>query len=167
MGHDFSDDEKYCLREGCNAMNPDYVDPNATTSPVIKTEPTTQPSTASSPTDSSNNQSTTTTTNSTATNNSVKKLKTPKIYKLKKKKNTVSIYWNKINTAKGYEISYSTSKKFKKNSTKTIKVKSNKKNVTIKKLKKDKKYYIRIRAYKTVNGKKIYSSYSKVKSTEL
>lgn len=167
LGHDFSDDEKYCLREGCNAMNPDYVDQNATTSPVIKTEPTTQPSTVPSPTDSSNNQSNTTTTNSTATNNSVKKLKTPKIYKLKKKKNTVSIYWNKINTAKGYEISYSTSKKFKKNSTKTIKVKSNKKNVKIKKLKKGKKYYIRIRAYKTVNGKKIYSSYTKVKSTEL
>ena len=107
------------------------------------------------------------TTNSTATNNSAKKLKKPKISKLKKKKNTVSIYWDKINTAKGYEISYSTSKKFKKNSTKTIKVKRNKKNATIKKLKKGKKYYIRIRAYKTLNGKKIYSSYSKVKSVKL
>ncbi len=163
-GHYFLDDEKYCLREGCNAINPDYVDPNATTSPVIKTEPTTQPSTAPSPADSSNNKFTT---NSTATNNSAKKLKKPKISKLKKKKNTVSIYWDKINTAKGYEISYSTSKKFKKNSTKTIKVKRNKKNATIKKLKKGKKYYIRIRAYKTLNGKKIYSSYSKVKSVKL
>ena len=38
--------------------------------------------------------------------------------------------------------------------------------VTIKKLKAKKKYYVRIRTYKTVNGKKVYSSWSKVKSVK-
>ena len=34
----------------------------------------------------------------------------------------------------------------------------------VKKLKAKKKYYVRVRTYKTVNGKKVYSSWSKVKS---
>jgi len=36
----------------------------------------------------------------------------------------------------------------------------------VKKLKAKKKYYVRIRTYKTVNGKKVYSSWSKVKSVK-
>lgn len=34
----------------------------------------------------------------------------------------------------------------------------------VKKLKAKKKYYVRVRTYKTVKGKKVYSSWSKVKS---
>lgn len=34
---------------------------------------------------------------------------------------------------------------------------------TLTKLKKSKKYYVKIRAYKMSNGKKVYSKYSKVK----
>ena len=37
---------------------------------------------------------------------------------------------------------------------------------TIKKLKK-KKYYVQVRAYRTVNGKKIYGDWSKVKSVKV
>ena len=45
-----------------------------------------------------------------------------------------------------------------------LKVKKNKiTSSTIKKLKAKKKYYVRIRTYKTVNGKKIYSDWSKSK----
>lgn len=36
----------------------------------------------------------------------------------------------------------------------------------VKKLKAKKKYYVRIRTYKTENGKKVYSSWSKVKSVK-
>uniref|UniRef100_UPI003FED9F05 hypothetical protein n=1 Tax=Eubacterium sp. TaxID=142586 RepID=UPI003FED9F05 len=36
----------------------------------------------------------------------------------------------------------------------------------VKKLKAKEKYYVRIRTYKTVNGKKVYSSCSKVKSVK-
>lgn len=63
----------------------------------------------------------------------------------------------------GYEIQYSTNKKFK-SGNKKAKVKKNKTtSSTIKKLKAKKKYYVRIRTYKTVNGKKIYSDWSKAK----
>ena len=38
-----------------------------------------------------------------------------------------------------------------------------KKKVTIKKLKKNRKYYVRVRAYQKINGAKKYGTYSKVK----
>ena len=40
-------------------------------------------------------------------------------------------------------------------------------NRTLKKLKKGKKYYVRVRIYKVVNGNKIYSSWSTVKSVKV
>ena len=69
----------------------------------------------------------------------------------------------------GYQVQYSTDKKFKKN-TKTVTIKKNKTSTTVKKLKANKKYYVRVRTYKNVkvNGKtkKVYSSWSKVKSVK-
>jgi ribose 5-phosphate isomerase RpiB len=65
-------------------------------------------------------------------------------------------------TGKGYEVQYSTDKKFKK-SAKTVKIKKNKTTkTTIKKLKKG-TWYVRIR---TVNGKKT-SAWSKSKSVKV
>ncbi|MBQ4118987.1 MAG: fibronectin type III domain-containing protein [Clostridia bacterium] len=65
----------------------------------------------------------------------------------------------------GYEIQYSTSKKFTKSTTKTKKVTSYKTtSVTLKSLKAKKTYYVRVRTYKTVNGKKYYSGWSTYKS---
>ncbi len=59
----------------------------------------------------------------------------------------------------GYEVQYSTSKKF--SSAKTKKVTSNKTtSVTLKSLKAKKTYYVRVRTYKTVDGKKYYSAWS-------
>lgn len=67
--------------------------------------------------------------------------------------------------ATGYEIQYSTSKKFTKSTTKTKKVTSYKTtSVTIKSLKSKKTYYVRVRTYKTVGGKKYYSNWSSYKS---
>ncbi|MBE6816942.1 MAG: hypothetical protein E7520_04480 [Ruminococcaceae bacterium] len=72
--------------------------------------------------------------------------------------------WKKQATqTTGYQIQYSTSKKF--SSAKTVTVSKNStvsKKVT--KLKAKKKYYIRVRTYKTVSGKKYYSSWSKALS---
>ena len=65
----------------------------------------------------------------------------------------------------GYEMQYSTSKKFTKSTTKTKTIKSYKTtSTTIKSLKAKKTYYVRVRTYKTVNGKKYYSTWSTTKS---
>lgn len=65
----------------------------------------------------------------------------------------------------GYQIQYSTSKKFTK---KTTKVKAVKKTsttkLTVRKLKAKKKYYVRIRTYKTLKGRKYYSGWSKTRT---
>lgn len=74
----------------------------------------------------------------------------------------LKITLKKIKGATGYQVRYSTSKKFLKKKTKT---KSYKKiQFTLKKLKKGKKYYIRVRAYQKKNGTQIYGKWSKVKT---
>ncbi len=78
-----------------------------------------------------------------------------------------TVKWGKVSTQNtGYQVQYSTSKSFKSAKTATIsKTGTTSKKVT--KLKAKKKYYVRVRTYKTVkiNGKntKIYSSWSSVK----
>lgn len=70
----------------------------------------------------------------------------------------------KVTGATGYRIQYSTSSKFTK---KTTTSKTTKKtSYTVKKLKAKKTYYVRVQAYKTVNGEKIYSTWSKVVSVK-
>lgn len=96
----------------------------------------------------------------------VSKPKSAKIKKVKAAKKAVSVEWKKVSGVKGYQVQVATDKKFKKNK-KTATVKKQKTTkVTIKKLKAKKKYYVRIRTYKTVNGKKVYSSWSKVKTVK-
>ncbi len=81
------------------------------------------------------------------------------------KKKEIVVEWKKITGVTGYEVQYSTSKKFAKKSTKTVTIKKQKTVKTIiKKLKSKKKYYARVRTYKTVNGIKVYGAYSKVKN---
>ena len=75
----------------------------------------------------------------------------------------MKISWKKVKNAKGYQIEYSTSSKFKKSKKITIK-KAKTTSRIIKKLKARKKYYVRIRTYIIVNGKKKYSDWSKKKS---
>ena len=88
------------------------------------------------------------------------------IKKLKSGKKQFKATWKKQkNQTSGYEIQYSTKKNFK--SAKKVKIKKNKTtSSTVKKLKAKKKYYVRIRTYKTVNGKKFYSGWSNVKSVK-
>lgn len=96
------------------------------------------------------------------------KPKAPSISKVTAGRKKATVKWKKVSGATGYQIQYATNSKFTKNK-KTITVNKNKTtSKTISKLKAKKKYYVRIRAYKTikVNGKntKIYSSWSKAKS---
>ena len=62
-------------------------------------------------------------------------------------------------------MQYSVYKNFKKAKTKTIK-KTKTTSASVSKLKKKKTYYVRVRTYKTVGGKKYYSSWSKVKKVK-
>ena len=96
------------------------------------------------------------------------KLSKPVIKKLKStKKKTLAVKWNKIKNASGYEIQYSTNKKFKKKYTKIKKVSPKKLSLTVKKLKSRKKYYVRVRAYNKTNKKTVYSKWSKVKNVKV
>ena len=91
-------------------------------------------------------------------------LKAPVIKKVKAGKKKVSVSWKKsAQSITGYQIQYSTSASFKKGK-KTITIPGKKKQSrTIKKLKTKKKYYIRIRTYQVINGKKTVSKWSKTK----
>ena len=96
----------------------------------------------------------------------VAKPKSASIKKVKAAKKAISVIWKKVGGVKGYQVQVATDKKFKKNK-KTVTIKKQKTTkTTVKKLKAKKKYYVRIRTYKIVNGKKVYSSWSKVKSVK-
>lgn len=81
-------------------------------------------------------------------------------------KNTVKVSWKKVTGANGYRVYRSTSKNgeytsagfIKKGSTVTFKDK---------KVSEGKTYYYKIRAYRTVNGKRVYGPYSAVKSVKI
>ena len=129
---------------------------------VKDSEPATKPS------ESATTPSTTqpTTKPSTTKNTETVKPKKTSIKKLSKGKKKFTVTWAKVSGVKGYQIQYSSDKKFKKNNKSVTVTKQKKTKATVKKLKSKKKYYVRVRTYKTVNGKKIYSSWSKVKSVK-
>lgn len=131
-------------------------DSKPTTKP---SEPATTPSTTPSTTQP-------TTKPSTTKNTKTVKPKKTSIKKLSKGKKKFTVTWAKVSGVKGYQIQYSSDKKFKKNNKSVTVTKQKTTKATVKKLKSKKKYYVRVRTYKTVNGKKIYSSWSKVKSVK-
>lgn len=77
------------------------------------------------------------------------------------------IQWKKNGSATGYEVQYSTNKTFKSG----VKTKSITNASTIKYtaagLTSQKTYYVRVRAYKTVGKKKLYSSWSGIKTVKI
>ncbi|MGN1328608.1 MAG: glycoside hydrolase [Eubacterium sp.] len=145
--------------------------PETTVTQPIVTEPTTtiSPSQSLQTTTAPAVEDTTTTTPTTA-KAAVKKPKSTSIKKLTKGKKSFKVAFKKVTGISGYQIQYSTDKKFKKG-VKTASVKKDKTSLTVKKLKSNNKYYVRIRTYKSskVNGKvtKTYSSWSKVKSVKV
>jgi len=104
--------------------------------------------------------------NTTAAQTEVAKPKSVSPKTVKAAKKAVSVEWKKVGGVKGYQVQVATDKKFKKNK-KTVTIKKQKTTkTTVKKLKAKKKYYVRVRTYKIVNGKKVYSAWSKVKSVK-
>ena len=86
--------------------------------------------------------------------------------KVTAKKQGFTVKWKKQSKATtGYQIQYSTSRKFteKKTMTKTVKNSAITK-LNVKNLKEFQKYYVKIRSYKTVKQKKYYSNWSMMKS---
>ena len=89
-----------------------------------------------------------------------------KVVKLKK---GFKVVWKKQSTKMatsritGYQVRYSVKSNFKGKKIKTVKGYS-KGSAKVTKLKAKKKYYVSVRTYKTVNGKKLYSSWSKKKA---
>jgi len=98
------------------------------------------------------------------------------LFDLETKKKAFSYSIKEVKRAAGYEIQYSTnkkmkgaSKKFMTKSSSKIKVKftkKQKKQIKKKKLKKI-KYYVRVRAYKTILGKRVYYGWSKVSTVKV
>ncbi len=78
-----------------------------------------------------------------------------------KKKLTINVT-KKTAQVSGYEIQYATNKSFKSAKSKTL----TKTSLSLTGLKAKTTYYIRVRTYKTVNGKKVYSAWSTVKSAK-
>lgn len=66
----------------------------------------------------------------------------------KAKKTSLKASWSKVANATSYEVQYGTSKSFK--GAKTVKVSSKSSSKVLTKLKKNKKYYVRVRAVRTV-----------------
>ncbi len=82
-------------------------------------------------------------------------------------KKTMNITWKKVSGITGYEVQYSTDKKFNK----SVKIKTISKASTISlkvtKLKSSKKYYVRVREYKKVGKTKFYGAWSSVKNVKI
>ena len=77
------------------------------------------------------------------------------------------VSWKKDTRATGYQIMYSTDKKFRKN-VKTVNIKKYKTtHCTVKKLARNKRYYVRVRSYKKVSGGKLYGSWSSTKNVKI
>ncbi len=95
------------------------------------------------------------------------KVTKPGKVKIKKAKNDkkrkISLKFKKVAGANGYEVMYSDSKKFDgywlKNTKKT--------KITLKKLDRKTKYYIKVRAYKLVNKNRLYGDWSKKKKVKV
>ena len=92
--------------------------------------------------------------------------KKPEMKKLTAGKKKFTVQWKKDKKADGYQVQYSTDKKFKKN-VKSVKVSKKNTKATVKKLKNGKTYRVRVRSYKKINGKKYYSGWGKVKSVKV
>ena len=80
-----------------------------------------------------------------------------------KGKGKVKVIWKKVTGAAGYQVQYSLNKRMRAAKQKKCKAAS----LTIKKLKKKKTYYVRVRAYKMVNGRKVYGKWSGVKKVKI
>lgn len=90
-------------------------------------------------------------------------LKKVSLSSVKAQKKKMVVYWKKTGGNHGYQVQYSTSKRFSSN-VKTVRLSAGKKSVTIKNIPAKKRYYVRIRSYKKVGNKIWYTGWSKAKN---
>lgn len=81
------------------------------------------------------------------------------------KSRRAAVKWKKLSGMDGYVIQYSVKSSFKSAKKKTVKATAA--SATLKSLKKGRKYYVRVRGYKTVSNKKVYTQYSSVKTVKV
>ena len=91
----------------------------------------------------------------------------PKVKSISSKKRAVTVTWAPVSGVSGYEIQYTTDKEFTTGVKKTNI--SGEQKITWKssKLKKGNKYYVRVRTYTKIKGKKVYGGYSSIKSIKI
>ena len=82
-----------------------------------------------------------------------------------KKAKQATIRWAKVKNVDGYVVEYSAKANLK--SAKKKKVKASTISLTVKNLKKGKKYYVRVRGYKVIDGQKVYTQYSAKKAVKI
>lgn len=82
------------------------------------------------------------------------------------KKRSIKLTWNKVNSVTGYEVQWSTSSNFSNNKRSVIVKGASTVSKTIQTSKSNKKYFVRVRSYKTRNGKTQYSKWSKALSVK-
>lgn len=91
---------------------------------------------------------------------------TLKSVKAIKKGHKIKVSWNKVSNASGYQICWYKDKKCKKTVAKKTITNANTTTYSGKGFAKGKKYYVRVRAYKIINGSKIYGKKSNIKSVK-
>ncbi len=82
--------------------------------------------------------------------------------KVKAAKKSFTAAWKSLGGAEGYQVSYKLGKKTVKKTAAAAKT-----SLKVKKLKKGKKYTVKVRAYRTIGGKKIYSKWSSGKKVKV
>lgn len=91
---------------------------------------------------------------------------TLKSVKAIKKGHKIKVSWNKVSNASGYQVCWYKDSKCKKTVAKKNITNANTTTYSAKGFTKGKKYYVRVRAYKNVNGSKIYGKKSTIKSVK-
>ena len=91
---------------------------------------------------------------------------TLKSVKAIKKGHKIKVSWNKVSNASGYQVCWYKDSKCKKTVAKKNITNANTTTYSGKGFAKGKKYYVRVRAYKNVNGSKIYGKKSNIKSVK-
>lgn len=87
-----------------------------------------------------------------------------KIFKISSpKKGTIRLRWKRAGQGNGYQIQYALRKSFKKGKKSILVKKKTTLTRTIKKCRSGKTYYVRVRSYKKIDGKRVYGPFSKIK----
>ena len=92
------------------------------------------------------------------------KIARAKLRRIKRKKKSLTVKWKKQKKITGYQLQISRKKSF--SGAQTINVGAKAKAYTFRNLKAKKRYYVRIRAYKKINGAYQYGKWSRIKSAK-